>query len=147
RWRGARRGPRRGPPRSRPVAGDLRDPQGMAARIAEYLEGLQVGQYSEQTLEARRKDPGYFLARCSDGGLGQPGGVPPAVREGYRHGLYHYRKRDGHPMSGRGQKDRLVPVRAWFKWLARQRHILYNPASELELPRVEERLPKQILSA
>ena len=29
----------------------------------------------------------------------------------------------------------MVPLRAWFKWLARENHILSNPASELELPR------------
>jgi integrase len=34
----------------------------------------------------------------------------------------------------------------WFRWMARQRHILHNPASELELPRIEHRLPKTILT-
>jgi integrase/recombinase XerD len=33
-----------------------------------------------------------------------------------------------------------------FKWLARENHILYNPASELELPRMERRLPRYILN-
>jgi integrase/recombinase XerD len=30
--------------------------------------------------------------------------------------------------------------------MARQRHILHNPASELELPRMEQRLPKSVLT-
>jgi len=37
-------------------------------------------------------------------------------------------------------------VRAWFKWLTKNNHILYNPASELELPRLERRLPKHVLT-
>ena len=40
-----------------------------------------------------------------------------------------------------------MAVRAFFKWAARQNLILYDPASELELPRLEKRLPKAVLSA
>jgi integrase/recombinase XerD len=50
-------------------------------------------------------------------------------------------------LSFRSQHSHLVPVRAFFKWLARQNHILYNPASELELPKLEHRLPKHVLTA
>ncbi len=38
------------------------------------------------------------------------------------------------------------PVRAFFKWLARNNYIAFNPASELELPRAEWRLPRHILT-
>ena len=41
----------------------------------------------------------------------------------------------------------LVPLRVWFKWMARHHHILHNPASELELPRLGMRLPKAVLTA
>ena len=62
--------------------------------------------------------------------------------------MFHYRKKNGDPISfTRTQHGFLVPLRAWFKWLARGNHILYNPASELELPRLEYRLPKHVLSA
>jgi integrase/recombinase XerD len=37
-------------------------------------------------------------------------------------------------------------VRAFFKWCAKQNHLLYNPASEIELPRLEHRLPKHVLT-
>ena len=40
-----------------------------------------------------------------------------------------------------------MPLRVWFKWMARQHHILHNPASELELPRIGFRLPKAVLTA
>jgi integrase/recombinase XerD len=35
----------------------------------------------------------------------------------------------------------------WFRWMTRQNHILHNPASELELPRLGRALPKNIFSA
>ena len=38
-------------------------------------------------------------------------------------------------------------MRAFFKWAARANHLLYNPASELELPKLEHRLPKAVLTA
>jgi integrase/recombinase XerD len=41
----------------------------------------------------------------------------------------------------------LVPVRALFKWLCRHNHLLANPAADLDLPRVEKRLPRHVLTA
>jgi integrase/recombinase XerD len=40
-----------------------------------------------------------------------------------------------------------VPLRVWFKWMARQHHILHNPASELEMPKIGFRLPKAVSEA
>ena len=60
--------------------------------------------------------------------------------------LYHYRKPNGEPLTFRSQHARLMPIRGFFRWLARQKHLLYNPASELELPRLEKRLPKHVLT-
>jgi site-specific recombinase XerD len=51
-----------------------------------------------------------------------------------RRWLFHYRKADGQPLSFRSQSQRLLAVRAFFKWTARGRHVLHNPASEIELP-------------
>jgi hypothetical protein len=49
-------------------------------------------------------------------------------------------------LTGSTQVYRLIPLRAFFKWLSRENHILFNPASELELPCVCRRLPAHILS-
>jgi len=35
----------------------------------------------------------------------------------------------------------------WFRWMTRNNYLLHNPASELELPRLNRPLPKNILSA
>jgi site-specific recombinase XerD len=68
------------------------------------------------------------------------------VLDRYRKWLYYYRKPNGQPLSFRSQYTRLIPIRAFFKWLARNNYILYNPASELELPRLEQRLPRAVLT-
>lgn len=47
----------------------------------------------------------------------------------------------------RTQNTRLPFLKGWFRWIARQNYILHNLASELILPRLENRLRKYILSA
>jgi integrase/recombinase XerD len=39
-----------------------------------------------------------------------------------------------------------VPVRTWFRWLVRNNHILHNPASDLDMPKLEKRLPRAVLN-
>jgi integrase/recombinase XerD len=139
--------PRRGARKTKPPLGDLSDPHGMAARLAEYLEWLRTKNYAERTVENRAVYLGFFLQWAEDRGITRPAEVTKPILERYQRHLYHLRKENGTPLSFRSQFSRLVPVRAFFKWLARQNHLLYNPASELELPRLEKRLPKHVLTA
>jgi len=93
--------------------------------------------------------PGYkFRGNCwaLERGITQPCEVSKAILERYQRYLLHYRKRGGDPLSTRGQHAQLMPIRAFFKWTTRQNHTLYNPASELDLPRLEMGLPKRILT-
>jgi integrase/recombinase XerD len=46
----------------------------------------------------------------------------------------------------RSQHGRLIPVRALFSWLVKRNHLLSNPASDLELPRLDRRLPRAVLA-
>ena len=75
-----------------------------------------------------------------------PKEITKPILERYQRSLYIHRKGNGDPLTFRAQHARLVPIRAFFKWLARQNHLLYNPASEIELPRLEHRLPKHVLT-
>lgn len=58
-----------------------------------------------------------------------------------------YQEADGEPLSARGQTERTTPIRVWFKWLTKSSRLLYNPAADLDLPRMEQRLPIHILSS
>ncbi len=66
--------------------------------------------------------------------------------ERYQRYLFYYRKKNGEPLTFRSQHARLIPLRVWFRWMTRQNHILHNPASEIDLPRLGRTLPKNILS-
>ena len=76
-----------------------------------------------------------------------PTEITRPVLERYQRSLYQYRKKNGEPLTFRTQNTRLRSLKGWFRWLARQNHMLHNPASELMLPRLENRLPKYILNA
>jgi integrase/recombinase XerD len=101
---------------------------------------------SETTISNRRRMLGFLAEWLADRGVARPADVTKPMLDRYQRWLYHYRKADGDPLTFRSQHARLVAVRAFFKWAARQNLILYNPASELELPRLEKRLPKAVLT-
>ena len=53
---------------------------------------------------------------------------------------------NGQRLGWSTQRNRLSILKDFFRWLTRQNVILHNPASELELPRPEKRLPQEVLS-
>jgi integrase/recombinase XerD len=127
--------------------GDHTDALGFPRLVEGFADWMGSHGYSERTIENRRRNLGYLAQWLEERGVTRPGEVTRAMLERYQRHLYHYRKRDGEPLSFRSQSQRLLPVRAFFKWAARQHLILYNPASELELPKVERRLPRPALTA
>jgi integrase/recombinase XerD len=122
------------------------DPQGLAAYVLRYLEWLQVHNYAAPTVQNRQSYLGVFVAWCSERGLVTPREITKPILERYQRSLYTHRKTNGEPLTFRAQHARLIPIRAFFKWCAKQNYLLYNPASEIELPRLEHRLPKHVLT-
>jgi integrase/recombinase XerD len=114
--------------------------------LREHLESLRVRGYSEFTVRNRQVHIGFFIQWAYEHGLREPIEVTRPVLERYQRYLFFYRKKNGEPLTFRSQHARLVPLRVWFKWLTRQNHILHNPASEIDLPRLGRTLPKNILS-
>ena len=76
-----------------------------------------------------------------------PGDVTKPIIDRYQRWLYHYRNPDGKPLTFHSQYTHLSPIKSWFQWLARENYILFNPASELDMPRLNRSLPKHILTA
>jgi integrase/recombinase XerD len=139
--------PRKGQKQLPKIIGDPSDPHGFAALSSAFFEWMRVKNYSERTVENRQHYLERFTVWCIERGITQPAEVTKALLERYQRHLYHYRKENGQPLTFGSQFTHLVPVRAFFKWCARQNHTLYNPAGELEMPRLEKRLPKHVLTA
>jgi len=119
---------------------------GITRYLQHFLAWSAAMNYSGETNKKRDDSIQRFILWCDQRNLQSPQEITKPVLERYRRYLYHYRKTDGEPLSFSTQHSLLAPLKAFFKWLAKENHILYNPASEFELPRVPKRLPKHILS-
>jgi integrase/recombinase XerD len=114
--------------------------------LDEHLQWLVVTGYSPATVETRRQNIRRFIAWIDERGVGEPRQITRPMIERYQRFLFYWRKPNGQPLSVGIQLQYLVAVKLWFKWLTRAHHILANPASELDLPRIPKRLPGKILS-
>ena len=119
----------------------------LAALLEKHLEDLLLKNYSGYTIKGRRVHINFFIEWATERGIADPVEVTRTVLEAYQRYVFHYRKKNGEPLGFNSQHDRIVPLRVWFRWMARNHHILHNPASEIELPRMGMRLPKAVLTA
>lgn len=138
--------PRKGQLTPRPPIGDASDPESLYNHMRRFSAWLREKNYSATTIASREVYLRFFIEWCDERGIKRPQDVTRPIIERYQRFIFVYRKKDGQPLSTSSQHIRITPIRAWFKWLARQNFILYNPAADLELPRMEKRLPKHILS-
>jgi len=107
---------------------------------------MEVTNYAEATIRNRYVYLRYFVAWCEERDITRPAEVSRAVLERYQRYLYHYRKDNGDPLSFRSQSLRLSSLKAFFNHLAKHHMILYNPSSEIELPKQEKRLPRNVMT-
>jgi integrase/recombinase XerD len=138
--------PRKGQTKPKTPVGDARDPDSLYHHMLRFSQWQREKNYSERTVENREDALRLFIGWAHERGLTRPQEVSKPILERYQRHLFLYRKANGEPLSTRSQHVRTTPLRALFKWLARQNHILYNPASDLELPRMERRLPRHVLN-
>jgi integrase/recombinase XerD len=131
----------------RTLPGDAGDPHGMTRAVADYLETLAVRGYSPRTVEDRRHHLSAFIVWCAERGVTRPSEVTRPVLERYQRHLFHLRKANGAPVSFRSQYGRLIPIRGLFRYLARANRVLSNPAADLDMPKLDRRLPKATLTA
>jgi integrase/recombinase XerD len=107
-----------------------------------FIEARKVRHLSERTIEANLHHVFDFVNWAGERGVEMAEEVTRQLLEHYQRHLYHFKKPDGHPLSAKTQLSRLVAIRNYFKWMARQWHISVNPASELELPKLPKNLPR-----
>jgi len=122
------------------------DPQSMARLYESYLEHLAVRNYSGRTVSARRSTLQQFIRWCQERDLYRPQDVTRPIIESYQRWMFRFRQPNGKPLSVVTQHQRLTSMKGFFKWLCRNQHLLHNPASEIEMPRSEHRLPQSPMS-
>lgn len=122
------------------------DPRSLEAYALAYKEQLKARDYARQSVEYKHVSLIGFIDWCHERGIDRIEQITRPVLQRYQRHLYYAISRTGKPLSVASQRNRLTAVRTWFKFLIRENLILYNPASELELPKPGKRLPKHTLT-
>lgn len=115
--------------------------------MEDYFEWMLVTGYSADTVTTRRQALRKFISWADERGLSDPREITAPMLERYQRHLFYYRKTDGAPLTLAMQSQYLTPLKTWFKWLCRARHVLANPAADLELPKRARRLPRAVPTA
>lgn len=115
-------------------------------QINAYLEYLTVRNYSPWTIRRRAGSLNRFATWCSERELGLVSDITKPILERYVRHLFYARKPNGQPLGFRTQHNHITVVSLFFRWLVRRDVLLANPASEIERPRLPQRLPQTVLS-
>jgi integrase/recombinase XerD len=114
--------------------------------LRDFLAWSEATGVSPFTVRQRSRAVRRFILWALERSLARPQDITLPILDRYQRHLYHYRKTDGTPLSFASQHTELVPLKAYFKWLARERRILTNPASELAMPKAPRRIPRTVLT-
>src|SRR5580658_930597 len=141
----------RGGQEREPLAFTRATPDALAVCAESWLEALRPRNYAEATIEDRFFTLKFFMQWAADRDVTKAGEVTRPILEAFQRYLWRYERPGGKGSAGKRlgwstQRQRIGCLKDWFRWLTRQNVILHNPASELELPRMEKRLPTQALT-
>ncbi len=73
----------------------------MNVLMDKFTEWMRFAATSELTVISRRRYLGYFIAWAAERGIVRPSEVTKPIIERYQRYLYHYRKKNGQPMTFR----------------------------------------------
>lgn len=118
----------------------------LAVYADRFLDHMRMLNRTPKAVRSHWHGVKYFLRWAQERDLVRPHQVTHPILQGYQRALWRYRKANGKPLSVSSQRSRLGAVKTFFSWLCREHVIEANPASDLELPRAEKRLPIEALS-
>jgi integrase/recombinase XerD len=113
--------------------------------LMDYLEAQKLNGVSPDTLRRRLFAMRRFIVWCQEGNLTHPRDITRQILDRYKAYLYYYRKQDGSALKQSSQNVMLTPIKSFFRWMARENHLLYSPASEWEIPKKRHLLPTTIM--
>ncbi len=118
----------------------------LAGEAENYLQSLAVHNYTDDTIEGRRYALKQFILWAHERELREPDEITKPILESYQRHLWAWRKANGNPLSISSQRGKLGTIKNYFQWMTKQNILPANPASEIELPRPEKRLPEEALT-
>lgn len=120
-------------------------PTPLLVLTGEYLNSMQT-RYAATTIDSRRKDLKLFLLWLQQRDVAHIQQITTAIVLRYQNFLAHCRTKDNCSLSAGRRKCRLVSVSTFLSWAYQHHHLLHNPASAIDLPKIPRRLPRNILT-
>jgi integrase/recombinase XerD len=118
----------------------------IACRVERYLEWLRLKNYSDSTIQYETVYLNRFIRWLSERNITRPVDVTPGLLEHYRRHVSRIVKPNGKNLSINTQYLHFITIRGFFRFLYKNNYIIYNPAADLELPRLSQPLPHHVLS-
>jgi integrase/recombinase XerD len=133
--------------KQQPTLADSANPNSLAALLEKYLEYLRMRNYAAGTVFNHNRYLRVFVQWAGERALISATEINKPILERYQRWLYQFRKEDSTPLSFHTQSLHLTALRSFFRWLSKYNHISSNPASEIEMPKLDKRLPRHVLTA
>lgn len=111
-----------------------------------YIEHRAMLGSTAQGLYAIERYTADFTAWCALRQVTLVSEVTREVLAEYPRWLHRYRQKNGRPLEVTSRLAKLVPLRGWFKWLARNGMMQFDPGDGLELPVSVRSLPRNLPS-
>lgn len=121
-------------------------PDSVAKAVFDYLQWSLVTNYSKSTIAGRAFYLGRFSTWSEERGVLRPNQVNGAMLEEYQAQLFTRPTRTGNPMSVRSQYLHLHAARMFFRWAVRHGWTSDDPTQDLRLPRLGQRLPRDVFT-
>jgi integrase/recombinase XerD len=112
--------------------------------LRHWEDELQV-RFGERTVPQYLKEVRVFLDWLAAEGV-ELSQVRTTDLAGFQSDLLTRKGRGGRPYAAETQRGYLTALRSFFRFLYRRSYLLADPSASLELPRVERRLPRTILT-
>ena len=112
------------------------------ACIATYVEYRAMRGATPQTITDIKRYLDDFRVWLKRRGTRKVSAVDATVLQDYQRHVFDYRKKNGDPLAPASKLAKLVPLRAWLRWLAAKHGIGLGLADLIELPSGGQRLPR-----
>jgi len=122
------------------------EPEGLSAQVLRFLHWADSQRYSPATIYSQTYHLAGFAGWCRERGVRKFSQVDRQLLERYQRQFSRRLGRGGLPLSPVTIASVISSLRALFRYLVREGEVSENPAAELQVPRLGERLPRYVLS-
>ncbi len=113
--------------------------------LARFKEHLEMENYSPKTISDYLNQLQFFPRYLQTANLEELSQIDKEAIHQYQLYLYNNQAK-GKSLSLETQYARLVPLKTFFRWLVKRGYFLYDPTTQLELPKRKKNLPRGIMT-